>query len=95
MSPGSFRHAHGGNELQPSGFLALGQGYLQHGGGAERGGDAWNNFNRNARRRKAAISSLARPKIIGSPPLRRTTRLPCDASATSCETIWSCRQEGL
>jgi chloride channel protein, CIC family len=31
---------------------------------------------------QAAISSAARPKINGSPPLRRTTRLPCLARPT-------------
>src|SRR5258708_10641047 len=36
--------------------------------------------------RQAAISSVARPKIIGTPPLRRTTRLPALPSAwTSVE----------
>ena len=44
--------------------------------------------------RQPSISSLARPKIIGSPPLRRTTCLPSRASATIIAVISSCLQEG-
>ena len=44
--------------------------------------------------RQAAISSPARPKIIGSPPLSRTTRLPAFASDTISALISSCLQDG-
>ena len=44
--------------------------------------------------RQAAISSPARPKIIGSPPLSRTTRLPALASRIIRLLISSCLQDG-
>ena len=44
--------------------------------------------------RSAAISSPARPKIMGSPDLSRTTRLPDLASPTISALMSSCLQEG-
>ena len=38
---------------------------------------------------RAASSSDARPKMHGSPPLRRTTILPTAAFSTSILLIWS------
>ena len=45
-------------------------------------------------RSSAAISSLARPKIMGSPAFSRTTRLPDLASPTISALISSCLHEG-
>ena len=45
--------------------------------------------------RQAAISSSARPKIIGSPPLSRTTRRPALASEIISALMSSCRHEVL
>ena len=43
--------------------------------------------------RSASTSSPPRPKMKGSPPLSRTTRLPLSAASTSRRWIWSCGTE--
>ena len=48
---------------------------------ALRRGDAGDRFDRDAGLAAGPISSPARPKIIGSPPLSRTTRRPALAQA--------------
>ena len=60
-------------------------------GADDRRGDAGDDLERRRRpRRSASASSPPRPNTNGSPPLRRTTRLPCRPSSTSRAEISSC-----
>ena len=72
-----------GDVLHPPRVLAVGERDAEPAGRALRRGDAGHHLDRDAALRQAAISSPARPKIIGSPPLSRTTRLPACASRPS------------
>ncbi len=56
----------------------------------DRRGNAGHDLEGKPGGNELSASSPPRPKTNGSPPLRRTTRFPFFASATSSALIWSC-----